>query len=53
MHGIAADVVCDAAYLGGVQAAVRAGLGVALMATVGRHPDGHTAQSLREPLTAA
>jgi DNA-binding transcriptional LysR family regulator len=40
MHGIAVNVVCDAAHLAGVQAAVRAGLGVALMATVGRHPDG-------------
>jgi DNA-binding transcriptional LysR family regulator len=39
-HGIAADVVCDAAHLAGVQAAVRAGLGVGLMATAGQHPDG-------------
>ena len=40
MHGIVADVVCDAAHLAGFQAAVRAGLGVGLMATVGQHPDG-------------
>jgi DNA-binding transcriptional LysR family regulator len=40
MHGIVADVVCDAAHLAGVQAAVRAGLGVGLMATMGQHPDG-------------
>jgi DNA-binding transcriptional LysR family regulator len=39
-HGIAADVVCDAAHLAGFQAAVRAGLGVGLMATVGQHPEG-------------
>ncbi|HEY1700065.1 MAG TPA: LysR substrate-binding domain-containing protein [Trebonia sp.] len=39
-HGIAADVVCDAAHLAGFQSAVRAGLGVGLMATIGQHPDG-------------
>jgi DNA-binding transcriptional LysR family regulator len=39
-HGIVADVVCDAAHLAGFQSAVRAGLGVGLMATVGQHPDG-------------
>jgi DNA-binding transcriptional LysR family regulator len=39
-HGIAADVVCDAAHLAGFQAAVRAGLGVGLMATTGQHPEG-------------
>jgi DNA-binding transcriptional LysR family regulator len=40
MHGIVADVVCDAAHLAGVQAAVRAGLGVGLMATMGQDPEG-------------
>jgi DNA-binding transcriptional LysR family regulator len=39
-HGIAADVVCDAAHLAGFQAAVRAGLGVGLMATLAGRPDG-------------
>lgn len=39
-HGIAASVVCDAAHLAGFQAAVRAGLGVGLMATMGQHPSG-------------
>jgi DNA-binding transcriptional LysR family regulator len=33
-------VVCEAAYLAGVLAAARAGLGVALLATVGRVPEG-------------
>lgn len=40
VHGIVADVVCDAAHLAGLQAAVRAGLGVGLMATMGQHPEG-------------
>ncbi|MEV4351381.1 LysR substrate-binding domain-containing protein [Actinoplanes sp. NPDC049596] len=35
-----AEVSCEAAHLAGVQAAVRAGLGVGLMATLGEHPDG-------------
>jgi DNA-binding transcriptional LysR family regulator len=39
-HGITAEVVCDAAHLAGFQAAVRAGLGVGLMATVTQHPFG-------------
>jgi DNA-binding transcriptional LysR family regulator len=39
-HGLAAEVVCDAAHLAGVKSAVRAGLGVGLMATAGEHPDG-------------
>ncbi|BCY08120.1 LysR substrate-binding domain-containing protein [Actinoplanes sp. L3-i22] len=39
-HGLAADVDCEAAHLAGVQAAVRAGLGVGLMATQGQRPDG-------------
>lgn len=40
-HGIAADVVCDAAHLAGFRAAVRAGLGVGLMAAApGQHPEG-------------
>jgi DNA-binding transcriptional LysR family regulator len=39
-HGITADVVCDAAHLAGFRAAVRAGLGVGLMASAGQDPDG-------------
>jgi DNA-binding transcriptional LysR family regulator len=39
-HEMPAAVVCDAAYLAGVLAAARAGLGVALLATVGRTPEG-------------
>ncbi|MFJ2645685.1 LysR substrate-binding domain-containing protein [Streptomyces sp. NPDC087420] len=39
-RGIAASVVCDAGYLAGVLDAARAGLGVALLATAGRAPDG-------------
>jgi DNA-binding transcriptional LysR family regulator len=41
-HGLFAEVVCDAAHLAGVRSAVRAGLGVGLMATAGEHPDGLT-----------
>jgi len=39
-HGIPVEVNCEAAHLAGVQAAVRAGLGVGLMATLGQTPDG-------------
>lgn len=39
-HGLQATVGCEAAHLAGVQAAVRAGLGVALMATLGHDPEG-------------
>jgi DNA-binding transcriptional LysR family regulator len=39
-HAMPAAVVCDAAYLAGVLAAARAGLGVALLATAGREPEG-------------
>jgi hypothetical protein len=39
-HRRPASVVCDAAYLAGVLAAARTGLGVALLATVGRTPEG-------------
>lgn len=39
-HGMAATVVCDAGYLAGVLDATRAGLGVALLATIGRTPEG-------------
>jgi DNA-binding transcriptional LysR family regulator len=39
-HGLPAEVSCEAAHLAGVQAAVRAGLGVGLMATLGRDPEG-------------
>jgi DNA-binding transcriptional LysR family regulator len=37
-----AEVGCEAAHLAGVQAAVRAGLGVALMATLGQRIEGLT-----------
>ena len=40
VHGILAEVNCEAAHLAGVQAAVRAGLGIGLMATLGQTPDG-------------
>jgi DNA-binding transcriptional LysR family regulator len=39
-HGILAEVNCEAAHLAGVQAAVRASLGIGLMATLGQTPDG-------------
>ena len=39
-HELPAEVSCEAAHLAGMQAAVRAGLGVGLMATLGRSPDG-------------
>ena len=39
-QGIAAEVVCDAAYLAGVLDAARAGLGVALLGTGGTCPEG-------------
>ena len=39
-HGISVEVNCEAPHLAGVQAAVRAGLGVGLMATLGQTPDG-------------
>jgi DNA-binding transcriptional LysR family regulator len=39
-HGRSAEVGCDAAHLAGVQAAVRAGFGVGLMATLGQNPQG-------------
>ncbi|MDQ7910085.1 LysR substrate-binding domain-containing protein [Phytohabitans sp. ZYX-F-186] len=39
-HGVPAEVGCEAAHLAGVQAAVRAGLGIALMATLGKSPEG-------------
>jgi DNA-binding transcriptional LysR family regulator len=41
-HGIAAEISAEAAQLAGVQAAVGAGLGVALMATLGQTPEGLT-----------
>lgn len=43
-HGLPAVVGCEAAHLAGVQAAVRAGLGVGLMATLGRSPEGLAAR---------
>ena len=39
-NGIDANVVCDAAYLAGMLAAIRSGLGVGLLATVGKAPEG-------------
>lgn len=39
-HGIDAEVACEAPHLAGVQAAVRAGIGVALMVTQDRRSDG-------------
>jgi DNA-binding transcriptional LysR family regulator len=39
-HGLPAEVTCEASHLAGVYAAVRAGLGVGLMATLGHCPDG-------------
>jgi DNA-binding transcriptional LysR family regulator len=44
VHGIPAEVNCEAAHLAGVQAAVRAGLGIGLMATLGQTPDGMVAR---------
>lgn len=41
-HGIPAEVGAEATQLAGVQAAVGAGLGVALMATLGQTPEGLT-----------
>jgi len=43
-NGMRADVICEAPHLAGVQAAVRAGLGIGLMATLGRSPDGLVAR---------
>jgi DNA-binding transcriptional LysR family regulator len=43
-HGIPVEVNCEAAHLAGVHAAVRAGLGVGLMATLGQTPDGLVAR---------
>ncbi|GFJ95906.1 LysR substrate-binding domain-containing protein [Phytohabitans rumicis] len=37
-HGVPAEVGCEAPHLAGVQAAVRAGLGIGLMATLGKPP---------------
>jgi DNA-binding transcriptional LysR family regulator len=53
-HGIAVEVNCEAAHLAGVQAAVRAGLGIGLMATLGQTPDGLVARHdlpTPEPIT--
>jgi DNA-binding transcriptional LysR family regulator len=44
-NGIRAEVTCEAPHLAGVQAAVRAGLGIGLMATPGRSPDGLLARA--------
>jgi DNA-binding transcriptional LysR family regulator len=39
-HATTAAITCEAAYLAGVLAAARSGLGVALLATVGPGPEG-------------
>ncbi len=39
-HGIEAAVTCEAPHLLGVQAAVRAGIGIALLATQAPYPEG-------------
>ncbi|MBB5866935.1 DNA-binding transcriptional LysR family regulator [Allocatelliglobosispora scoriae] len=49
-HRLTAEVACEAAHLAGVQAAVQAGLGVGLMATLGQTPQGLVA---RDDLPAA
>jgi len=49
-YGVPAEVGCEAAHLAGVQAAVRAGLGIALMATLGQCPEGLV---VRDDLPAA
>ncbi|MDT4970887.1 MAG: hypothetical protein QOG22_1030 [Pseudonocardiales bacterium] len=41
-HGLAAEISAEATHLAGVQAAVGAGQGVALMATLGHTPEGLT-----------
>ncbi|WP_433730481.1 LysR substrate-binding domain-containing protein [Actinoplanes sp. CA-051413] len=43
-HGVPAEVGCEAAHLAGMQAAVRAGLGVGLMATLGQVLEGLVAR---------
>lgn len=43
-NGFAAEVGCEAAHLAGVHAAVQAGLGVGLMATLGQAPQGLVAR---------
>jgi DNA-binding transcriptional LysR family regulator len=53
-HGIPVEVNCEAAHLAGVQAAVRAGLGIGLMATLGQTPDGLVARDdlpVPQPIT--
>jgi len=50
-HGLPAVVASEAIQLAGVQAAVRAGIGVALMATMGQTPEGLVARDdLPRPL---
>jgi DNA-binding transcriptional LysR family regulator len=43
-HDVPAEVNCEAAHLAGMQAAVRAGLGVGLMATLGQGLEGLVAR---------
>lgn len=52
-HRTPATVVADAGYLAGVLDAARAGIGAALVATVGRqHPDGLTERDDLPPVPA-
>jgi DNA-binding transcriptional LysR family regulator len=54
--GSGVTVACEAAYLAGVLAAARAGLGVALLATMGHTPEGlveRTDLPQAEPLTVS
>lgn len=50
---LAAQVVCDSGYVAGVFDAVRAGLGVALMATAAAVPDGLTVRTDLPAVTPA
>ncbi|GHJ42922.1 LysR family transcriptional regulator [Catellatospora sp. TT07R-123] len=49
-YGLPAEVGCEAAHLAGVQAAVQAGLGVGLMATLGQTPQGLVARDDLPPV---
>ncbi|GAA2849464.1 LysR family transcriptional regulator [Actinoplanes cyaneus] len=52
-HGRDPYVVCDSGYVAGVFDAVRAGLGVALMATAASTPEGLTRRTDLPPVTPA
>ncbi|MFJ2211113.1 LysR family transcriptional regulator [Streptomyces sp. NPDC101062] len=51
-RAIPTTVVCDAGYLAGVLDAARAGLGAALLASVGQRPDGLTERHDLPPVPA-